>query len=133
MIISISNTYIHYVSNCYVGKTHDYSLLKEEFPSELPWFKNFEIRVDLGYQGLANDYDCQKVIIPDKKPKGEELSLEQKSQNKQQSQKCIYVEHSIGGMKRYRILSDILRVHDVQLYNDVLEVGAGLWNFNVKY
>lgn len=68
MIISISNTYIHYVSNCYVGKTHDYSLLKEEFPSELPWFKNFEIRVDLGYQGFANDYDCQKVIIPDKKP-----------------------------------------------------------------
>jgi hypothetical protein len=39
------------------------------------------------------------------------------------------VEHSIGGMKRYRILSDRLRNHLIDFYDDVLEVCAGLWNF----
>ncbi|NJL12634.1 MAG: hypothetical protein HC913_06320 [Microscillaceae bacterium] len=36
-------------------------------------------------------------------------------------------------MKRYRILSDRLRMHDEGLYNTILEVCAGLWNFNVIY
>lgn len=31
MVISTLDRYIHYVSVCYVGRTHDYSLLKEEF------------------------------------------------------------------------------------------------------
>lgn len=41
------------------------------------------------------------------------------------------VDHSIGGMKRYRILSDRLRIHDCGMYNKVVEVCAGLWNFNL--
>jgi hypothetical protein len=32
-------------------------------------------------------------------------------------------------MKRYRILSERLRVHDVGLYNVILGVCAELWNF----
>jgi hypothetical protein len=41
----------------------------------------------------------------------------------------IKVDHSIGGMKRYRILSDRLRNHLIDLYDDILGVCAGLWNF----
>ena len=41
----------------------------------------------------------------------------------------INVEHSIGGIKRYRILSDRLRIHLIDLYDDILSVCAGLWNF----
>jgi hypothetical protein len=41
----------------------------------------------------------------------------------------IKVEHSIGGMKRYRILSDRLRNHLIDLYDDILGVCEGLWNF----
>jgi hypothetical protein len=41
----------------------------------------------------------------------------------------IKVEHSIGGLKRYRILSDRLRTHLIDLYDDILWVCAGLWNF----
>ena len=43
------------------------------------------------------------------------------------------VEHVIEGMKRYRILSDRLRVQDVRLYNTVLGVCAGLWNFYLTH
>lgn len=52
--------------------------------------------------------------------------------NKNQK-KRIWVEHSIGGMKKYKFLAHRLRVHDFELYNDVLEICAGLWNFNLKY
>ncbi|NJL15007.1 MAG: transposase family protein [Microscillaceae bacterium] len=71
--------------------------------------------------------------MPHKKPINQDLSEEKKKANKIMSQKRIFVEHSIGGLKRYRILSDRLRIHDKELYNSVLVVCAGLWNFNLKY
>jgi hypothetical protein len=39
------------------------------------------------------------------------------------------VEHSIGGLKRYRILYDRLRLQDYGMCDTVVEVCAGLWNF----
>jgi hypothetical protein len=112
---------------------HDYSLLKELFPPEHDWFKNFTIRVDSGFIGLDKDYKCKKLIIPVKKKKHQELTKKQKAANKKKSQQRIYVEHGIGGMKRYRILSDRLRTHDVELYDTIVQLCAGLWNFNLKY
>jgi hypothetical protein len=43
------------------------------------------------------------------------------------------VEHSIGGMKRYRILSERLRMHDYEEYDLIIGVCAGLWNFSQIY
>lgn len=114
-----------------MGKSHDYGMLKIEFPPEKNWFTEKYLRVDLGFLGIEKDYQCKEVIIPHKKSKNVELAAEQKKENKSFAKKRIYVEHSIGGMKRYRILSDRLRVHDIGLYNDVLEVCAGLWNFYI--
>lgn len=129
MIISSSDKKVLYLSNCWIGKTHDYTMLKQEFPPEENWFKKFVVRVDLGYLGIDKDYVCKEIILPHKKKKKQELSEEQKNENKNKSKERIHVEHSIGGMKRYRILSERLRIHDFGLYNDVLEVCAGLWNF----
>jgi hypothetical protein len=112
-----------------VGQAHDYSILKAVFPPEQEWFTELEVRLDLGYLGFEKDYKCQKLYIPHKKPKKSELTEEQKAQNKIVSSERIKVEHSIGGMKRYRILSERLRVHDFELYDDILSVCAGLWNF----
>lgn len=129
MIITTPDRYIHYVSRCWVGKSHDYRVLKYEFPPEKAWFTDHRVRLDLGYQGFDKDYDCQEVMIPKKKPCKQELSVEDKAQNRQKSCERIYVEHAIGGLKRYRILSDRLRIHDCQTYDSALEVCAGLWNF----
>gem|GEM_PF-2980693 len=52
-----------------------------------------------------------------------------KAENKSISSERIKVEHSIGGMKRYRILSERLRIHDFDLYDNILNVCAELWNF----
>jgi len=109
-----------------VGKAHDYSILKTEFPPENGWFEGLEVRLDLGYQGFDKDYKCKKLFIPHKKPKNAELTAQQKAENKTISSERITVEHSMGGIKRYRILSQRLRLHDFDLYDDILSVCAGL-------
>jgi hypothetical protein len=128
-ILSNPQKTILYVSNCWVGKTHDYGMFKKEFPPEQGWFKNFTVRVDLGFLGIDKDYEIKQLLLPHKKKKNQELDEGQKKENRSQASERIFVEHAIGGMKRYRILSDRLRVKDIQLYNDVLGVCAGLWNF----
>lgn len=133
MIITTKDKRIRYLSSVYVGKAHDYGILKVEFPPEQRWFEDLEVRLDLGYQGFETDYTCKKLYIPHKKPKKAELTQEQKAENKVVSSERITVEHSIGGMKRYRILSERLRVHDFELYDDILNVCAGLWNFYLEH
>lgn len=129
MIISTKDKRVRFLSEVYVGKAHDYTILKCEFPPDKPWFKTFEVRLDLGYQGFEKDYLCEKVSIPHKKPRKAELTETQKAENKAKASERILVEHAIGGMKRYRILSERLRVHDLDLYDNILCVCAGLWNF----
>ena len=112
-----------------MGRSHDFTVLKEEFPPEESWFDPFEIRVDLGYQGFEKEYPNVKVFIPAKKPRGGELSDKQKDNNKILARERIKVEHAIGGMKRYDILSNTCRLHDWEVYNQVLGTSAGLWNY----
>ena len=123
---------ILYLRPCWVGKTHDYKMFPHEFPPEQQWFTNFKVRVDLGFVGFDKDYQCQELFIPHKKPKQQELTPEQKAENKGLAKERIVVEHSIAGLKRYRILSDRLRLHDLDLYNQILGVCAGLWNFRLS-
>jgi len=129
LVISNADKRILYVSDPWVGKTHDYRMLKEEFPVELDWFSKFEVLIDLGFLGFEKDYETKKTVIPIKKPKGKELSIKDKKSNKEKSSVRVKVEHAIGGMKRYRVLSDRLRMKNFSLYNDVVEVCSGLWNF----
>jgi hypothetical protein len=131
VILSNPQRKVLYVSHCWVGKTHDYRMFKEEFPPEQDWLKGFQVRVDLGFLGIEKDYVCKELLMPNKKKKNQELSPGQKQENKLRASERITVEHAIGGMKRYRVLSDRLRVQDVNLYNVVLGVCAGLWNFHL--
>ena len=87
--------------------------------------------MDLGFYGIEKLYKCKKIKIPHKKPKNGELTKNQKIKNKELSSERVIVEHSIGGLKRYRILSDRLRMKNYDLYDDVLEICAGLWNFHI--
>lgn len=129
MVISTKSKVIKYLSRSYQGKQHDFSLLKIEFPPELPWFEKFNIKVDLGYLGIVKEYLCKTISIPYKKPKKQSLTEEQKLANKQFSAERVIVEQSLSGLKRFRVLSDRLRIHDIDLYDDILGVCAGLWNF----
>ena len=115
------------------GSVHDFTLLKQELPPQQPWFEGLTVRVDLGFQGFATHYPSAKLFLPNKKPKGKLLTPNQKFRNTQQARKRVVVEHSIGGFKRFRILSDRLRMHNLQQYDQLLEVCAGLHNFILSY
>ena len=105
----------------------------EEFPPDQRWFAELHIRVDLGFFGIDKDFVCKELSIPNKKPKNQELTPEQKAENKLLASKRIAVEHALAGLKRYRILSDRLRMHDLELYDVMLGVCAGLWNFYLSF
>lgn len=107
-------------------------MFKREFPPEQDWFADLTVRLDLGFVGFEKDYTCKKLYLPHKKPKNQALTPEQKAENKLLASERIVVEHSIAGLKRYRILSDRLRMQDLDLYNQVLGVCAGLWNFRLS-
>ena len=129
MVISTKTRWISFLSHFQPGKHHDYSLLKKLYPLNKQWFKKFTVRLDLGFLGFSKEYVYQKCFLPNKKPKGKESTPEQRAINKEQASERIVVEYAIGGLKRYRILSDRLRMHDLERYDDVLGVCAGLWNF----
>lgn len=131
IIISLKSRWISFVSRFCPGKHHDYSLLKTIFTPDKQWFKKFTVRLDLGFLGFDKAYRCKQHFLPIKKPKGQNLTAAQRAVNKEQAGERIVVEHAIGGMKRYRILSDRLRMHDLECYDDILSVCAGLWNFNL--
>lgn len=122
-----------FISEAYVGKEHDYGLLKEEFPPGQPWFKNKRVRLDSGFQGFQKDYECAEIYLPYKKARNKELTDEQKKCNRSNAGERIKVEHSIGGLKRYRILSDKARIKDWRLFNEIIGACAGLWNFSKFY
>ena len=137
LLLTNAKKRILYVSELYEGCTHDYPLLQACFPAEIDWFKQKIIRMDLGFQGFKDLYKCKKVYIPYKKKrcaKGEsnELSEEQKSVNKEQATQRIKIEPSIGGMKRYRIVSHRLAMKSITTLNCIVGICAGLWNLVLK-
>ena len=111
---------------------HDFTLLKKQLPPDKAWFAGLTVRLDSGFQGFAKTYDCAKLFLPTKKPKGQCLTKNQKFRNTQQARKRVVIEHSIGGLKRYRILVDRLRMHNLKQFDTIVEVCAGLWNFCLK-
>lgn len=132
LTLSSPTKWILYLSHCWVGKTHDYGMFQQEFPPGQAWFTTFRVRLDLGFTGFDKDYKCKELFLPHKKPKKQELTAEQKAENKVLAKERVVVEHSIAGLKRYRILADRLRLRDLELYNQVLGVCAGLWNFRLS-
>ena len=73
----------------------------------------------------------ENTLIPKKKPRGGFLTDEDKAMNKLISSIRIGVEHAIGGMKRFRAVSEIFR--NKNGWDDLLvTVSAGLWNFHIQ-
>jgi hypothetical protein len=114
-------------------------MLKTEFPPELDWFADLHVRVDLGYLGIQSDYRGDRIDIPTKKPRKSkknptpQLSDEQKAANTALSQIRIFIEHAIGGMKRYNILVHVFRNRKADFEDDAIGICAGLWNFALSY
>lgn len=77
---------IKFLSYAYHGACHDYSMLKTELPPERAiWFDEHHIQVDLGFLGIASDYEPPQLSIPFKKGRRQELTSKQKKKNRKLS------------------------------------------------
>jgi hypothetical protein len=114
------------LSQAYPGKAHDKGILNTEGWAE--WIPDeVKIQGDSGFQGLQNEY--VNVEIPHKKPKGGELTAEQKAENRALAQERVVVEHAFGGLKRYGIAAQVYRNRKENFDDRSMLTAAGLWNF----
>jgi hypothetical protein len=108
------------------GKVHDKRLLEEEAMADaIP--DALAIEVDLGFQGLQNEY--VNIRIGHKKPRGGELTPGQKAENKALSRERVLCENAFAGVKRYNAVSAVYRNRVPDFDDRLMLVAAGLWNF----
>ncbi len=86
---------------------------------------------DAGFQGFS--VLGVKRIQPMKKPKGRDLTDQEKAENREISSIRIRIEHAISGIKRYRIVKDKLRTSKKGFADLVMETCCGLHNFRLNF
>jgi hypothetical protein len=110
------------------GRRHDKRLAdKEDIFKQLP--KDVAAWADTAFVGEEKDHT--DIHIPKKKPPGRQLNLDEKETNKIISSYRVIVEHAIGGIKRYRCMSEKLRNRKPFIDDQFLLLSAGLWNYHL--
>ena len=117
-IITDKKGKVRAVTKSVPGKKHDKKLFDE---SKIIFPENSDLTGDLGYYGASG------ITLPNKKPKGKELTKEEKQYNKELSKRRITIEHSFGKMKIYQILSQRFR-NPLAKHSLIFKNIAGLHN-----
>ena len=108
------------------GKLHDQKFHDKEdiaggIPDEIP------IELDLGFLGVDKQY--ANIRIPHKKPKGGQLTEQQKADNRALSASRVVCENAFAGVKRYQAVSAVYRNRLEEFDDHLMLTAAGLWNF----
>lgn len=101
-------------------KCHDEDDIAGSIPESIP------IEVDLGFQGLQNEYE--NIRIPHKKPKGGKLTRKHKRENRALSSSRVLCENAFAGVKRYRAVRDVYRNRTEDFDDQLMFIASGLWN-----
>ena len=137
LVISTQDKNIVYISSVYGGCTHDYTMMKECFPTSESWFDKIDALADLGFLGASKDYSAS-ISLPHKKPRksksnpSPQLTDIQKQENRAHSKIRVAVENAIGGMKHFYCLTHRIRNHSTELIDQFFGLSAGLWNFKTS-
>jgi hypothetical protein len=108
------------------GSKHDKACADEDgyaFPEGSTLYK------DSGFQG--DEPDGVTTHQPKRKPRGKELTPEEKEANGLISHVRVKVEHSIGGVKVFRIVADTFRNIKEGFVDLVMETACGLFNLRL--
>src|SRR3972149_4341610 len=110
------------------GKRHDKKLADDQHWTFPPGSKLWK---DAGFQGY--EPSAVQTFQPTKKPKGRALSPEERLTNTAISKDRIGVEHSLGGVKVFRIVQDVFRNLRQDFDDLVMEIACGLHNFRIDH
>jgi len=119
---------IVYLGPTTAGKTHDKKMADAE---QISYPLGTTLFQDTGFQGYAPA--GVSVKQPRKKPRGRELELCDQVLNGLLSTVRIVVEHSISGIKRCRIVKDVLRNTKKGFSDLIMEVACALHNLRVTF
>ena len=109
------------------GRLHD-KRLAEVTPYPFP--AGSRLRQDLGF--LAFTLPQVEILMPTKKPRGQELTLEQQRANQALHDRRLRIEHVNSSVKRCRVVKDRIRLWKAGVRDLVMEVCCALHNFRVR-
>jgi hypothetical protein len=118
---------ILFLSDTYGGRVHDLRIA-EATPYPLP--AGSGLLQDLGF--LSFTLPQVEILMPTKKPRGAELTLEQQLVNETLHQRRLRIEHVHSSVKRCRIVKDRLRLWKTGVRDLVMELCCALHNFRVR-
>jgi hypothetical protein len=112
------------------GRRHDKRALDgrmivEQIPASVG------IWTDSGFQGIHKQHP--NVHVPKRGSKKKPLTKLDKEQNHIIASFRVVAEHAIGGMKRFRIMRDVLRNKIGSFDERISRICAGLWNLYLRY
>ena len=118
---------IEAVSESVPGSTHDLTLLVGS--GVMGGLGEGEAAMtDKGYVGLDKHYPDVPLVIPYKKPRGGELSDEQRAFNREVSRHRIVVEHTMAQLNRFTVLRQVFRGKRRERHSQVTRVVAKVVN-----
>ena len=85
---------------------------------------------DLGF--LAFTLPEVEILMPTKKPRGQELTREQQRANQALHHRRLRIEHVNSSVKRCRIVKDRIRLWKKGIRDVVMEICCALHNFRVR-
>jgi len=128
LLVIDETCYSCFLSPTYEGKANDKSLADLEGYT-LP--RGSGLFQDMGFQGYM--CDGLTIVQPKKQPRGGELTPPEKAANRAISSIRIRIEHAIGGVKRYRMVKDKIRLLKDGIRDTIMETCCGLHNFRLQY
>lgn len=130
IIVQKKDQKIYDVSSAYPGHMHDKTLLeKERSPDKLP--RPSLVRADNAYQKIQEEFPGHNFILPEKANRWHKLTAGQKKSNKKKAKERIGIEHVIGRLKCFKVLSYKYR-HDTSKHNRMFKNVCGLYNFRLS-
>jgi hypothetical protein len=118
---------ILFLSDTHGGRVHD-KRIADVTPYPLP--ARSRLLQDLGF--LAFTLPHVEILMPTKKPRGEELTREQERTNQALHQRRLRIEHVNSSVKRCRIVKDSIRLWKQGVRDLVMEVCCALHSFRVR-
>src|SRR6266851_3503383 len=127
LLVNAHTSKVIYLGPTVAGKMHD---KKAADTAQIAYPVNATLDKDTGFQG----YEPAGVLTqqPKKKPKGQELSVGEQLLNHLFSSARVVVENVIAGVKRCRIVKDVLRLTKANVSDLVMEIACGLHNLRVS-